>query len=328
LKRCLPFLLLLPSCSSAIQRTLHTPPRPLSITTVVVHPIKFTGESLPDWRAHEVESRLVATCVETVGDRLSFFGPAEIEVGNWAETSWMGSDAVAVLAHEGVRADQALILRAEVEKRVATQVHESEDAKGRRGAWSAEETTWLARVELIHPSSEHVLAELAGRTSVDQLAHSGPEDEFDPAPAMTRLLVRLASEAMAEVRPFVSRQVDGRSAPSSAVVLAQSPAGIASDPDLEVAKLDPLSAELWLLNRARFLNPSISDREAARLARLGPGLWVLGAPAGAPIRAGDLVIEVDGAPPLRQILARKRLTFAPVPVRVLRGGVEIDANVP
>jgi hypothetical protein len=46
------------------------------------------------------------------------------------------------------------------------------------------------------------------------------------------------------------------------------------------------------------------------------------------VKAGDLIVSVEGSAPLRQVVARRRLAGVPVKVRVLRAGVEVDATVP
>jgi len=265
--------------------------------------------------------------VASFGDRLAFFGPTEVKVLKWEDdAAWVGSDAVALLVRSGIRPEQALVLRASVEKRVASQVQESHDPRGRtRGGWSTEETTWVGRVELLHPSSEALLAEVSGQVTVDPFAPPNGEEDFDPAPAMTHLLERLVEEALSSTSSSIAERP---TPPRLAVTFAQTPAAAAALPDPEVAKLDSLATEMWIENRARFLTPTLPERSVASVAKARPGLWVLVAPGGASVRPGDLVIEVDGAPPLREVLARKRIQGTPVPIRVQRGSIEIDAVIP
>lgn len=320
------FALFLTGCASGIQRTLHTPNDPLTITGVVMYSPHVSGEALPAWRAYELGERLVTAAVAAFGERLAFFGPTEVNVVRWEDdAAWVGSNAVAVLLRSGIRPEQALVLRPAIEKRVTGQLRESSDPRGRKRGWLTEETTWVARVEILHPSSGLELAELSGQVTVDPFAEPNGEEEFDPAPAMTHLLEQIVTEALSSVSSFF---VHRPPPPPTQVALAQTPAQAASLPDPAVARLDPLAAELWLQNRARFLTPTLSEREILMVAKARPGLWVLVAPRGASVRRGDVVIEVDGEPPLRQVLARRRLQGTPVPVRIDRGTVEIDAVIP
>lgn len=322
------FAVFLTGCASGIQRTLHTPSEPLTITGVVMYSPRVSGEDLPAWRAYELGERLVTAAVMAFGERLAFFGPTEVNVVRWEDdAAWLGSDAVAVLVRSGIRPDQALVLRPAIEKRVVSQFRESSDPRGRRmGAWSIDETTWVARIEILHPSSGHQLAELSGQVTVDPFAQPNGEEEFDPAPAMTHLIERMVTEALSSVSSFFAERPPPL---PPQVALAQTPAEPAATlAEPTAARLDPLAAELRLQNRARFLTPSLSEREVFMVAKARPGLWVRVAPSGASVQRGDVVIEVDGGPPLRQVLARRRLQGTPVPVRVERGAVEIDASIP
>jgi hypothetical protein len=325
-KRGLWLHLLLLSCAPGITRNLHPPKEKLSIAAVVIYPPRITGEEVPSWRTYELGERLVTKAVAALGERLVLFGPTEVKVLRWEDDAWVASDAIALLTHSGVAPHQALVLRPSAEKRVGSQLAEAHDAKGKkRGGWATEETTWVVRVELLHPSSGHELIEVQGQVTVDPFARPTGEEEFDPAPSMTHLVERLVVEGLTMVEPFVAPRTPP---PPLEVSFAQTPAGAAALPDPEVAKLDALGSELWIENRARFLTPTLSDRDAALVARSRSGLFVLDAPPTAAVKRGDVVIEVDGAAPLRQVLARKRLGFTPVPVRVQRGNLELDATVP
>lgn len=327
MKRGLWLTLLLVSCAGGIERHLHTPKEPLTFSAVVVYPPQLSGEEAPAWRTYELGERLVATAVDGAGQRVAFFGPTEVRVLRWSDdAAWVASDAVPLLIRSGIRPDQALVLRTTAEKRVASQHHEAQDARGRRRASVAtEEVTWVARVELLHPSSGQLVAEVAGQVTVDPFAPLTGEEEFDAAPTMTHLLERLLLEGLSLVRPF---EAGHPPAPPLKVAFAQTPAGTAALPDPTVAALDALGAQLWVENRARFLTPALPERVLGAVARARPGLWVLDAPTDGSLQPGDVVIEIDGAPPLRQVLARKRLTVTPVPVRIQRGALETDAWVP
>jgi hypothetical protein len=320
---------LLVGCSSSIRRQLREPPGALPIEAVVVYPVRITGTQTPDWRTWELNERLVGALVARGGDKLQLFGPAEFQVVRWEdEGAWVASNAVPLLVHSGVNPEKALVLRLNAERRVASQTQEARDAKGRARAGSAtEETTWVCTAELLHPSTRLTLAEFSAQVTVDPFAEPTAEDEFDPAAAMTHLLEQLAKEALDVATKYTEPH---QAPPSMDVTFAESPAMTASFPDPLVAKLDPLQAELWMQGRAKFLSPWLDDAQVSKLVKLGPGLWVVGAPASAGVQPGDLVVQVDGAAPQRQILARRRLAATPVQVKVRRGGngPEVDTTVP
>lgn len=322
-------LVLLVGCSSAVRRQVREPPGALPIAALVVYPVRLSGLEAPAWRTYELGQRLVTGAVAQAGERLAIFGPLEFEVTRWEdEGAWVASNAVPLLVRSGVNPEKALVLRVKAEKRVASLTQEARDAKGRaRAASATENTTWVCTAELLHPSSRLTLAELSAEVTVDPFAQAGPEDEFDPDAPMTHLAEQLTRDALELALKFAQAR---EAPPALAVTLAESPAFTASFPDPQVAALDPLAAELWLQNRARFLSPWLDDRQASKLVKLGPGLWVVAAPATAGVQPGDLIVEIDDSAPQRQILARRRLVATPVQVHVLRGGSgpKVETSVP
>lgn len=321
--------LVLSACSASIQRTIREPKEPLTVAAVVVYPVRFTGGTQPPWRTWELSERVISAGLMAAGSQLALFGPSEFQIKRWEdEGAWVASTAVPLLVKSGVLPERALVLRATAERRVGSQSQEARDAKGRARAGStSEETTWVCSVEVLHPSSGQVLAELTAQVTIDPFAEPGPEAEFDPDAPMTHLIERLTTEAFELALKYAVQREHPKDLP---VTLAESPAMTASFPDPEVAKLDPLGAELWLQNRARYLSPWLPDAQAGKLARLGVGLWVTATKGSAGVEPGDLLVQVDGLAPQAQILARKRLDLTPVSVRVRRGGTgaEVDTIIP
>jgi hypothetical protein len=321
-------VLLSVGCSGGgVLRTVTRPPSPLGLTAVVVYPVQVLGEAAPAWRTYELGERLTAAVVGAGGDRLAILGPTEFRVLRWEDDApWVASDALPALVRLGLKGEQAVVLKARLERRVGSLRQEARDPRGlARAASSTDDTRWVVRLELLHPASHTTLVELSGEVEVDPFAPPSPEDEYDPTPGGTRLLEQLAREA---VQAALANAQPGTLELHPLTRLAQTPAGAAALPDPQVARMDPLSVELWLQGRARYLNPGLSDRDTAAVARLGPGLYVLEAPRHARIRAGDLIVSIEGQAPLRQVLARRRLAGGHVPVRVRRAGVEVDASVP
>lgn len=299
---------------------------------MVVYPLRLSGISLPAWREYELGERLVGAALQAGGTHTAFIGPSELTVLDWDQhAAWNASDAVPLLLRGGLRPREALVLRMAVERRVQSEIQHAEDPLGRRRSASASEvTTWAARAELLHPSSEHLLAEVEAQVAVDPFAPPTGEEEFDPSPALTHLIERVAAEALALVRPFSVRRPER---PSVQLSLAQTPAMTRDLALLDtqgpgaISGMDALTAQLWLENRARFLTPTLSDREVRQVARGRRGLWVRAAPETGSLRRGDVLIEVDGEAPLAEVLTRKRLSGLLIPVRIARDAVEVDALV-
>lgn len=314
------------SCSSGITKVIRPPQGPLTVSAVVIPPVRIVGTDAAGWRRFELAQRLVQGGLREAGDRLAFFGPSEVQITRWEEPGWLGNTAVPLLARAAVPVDQAVMIRGTVEHRQASTMQEREDSRGRaRGGSANQETTWVATVELLHPSSRLVLGEFSGTVIIDPFAEPTGEEEFDPAPAMTRLLERLGKEALTVARKW---ELDRAAAKDSGLTLALTPAITAAQPDAAAAQPDALQAEIWMQARARFLSPWLTDGQAAKLARTAKGLSVIAAPGDASVQPGDLILSIDEQPPLPEVLARKRLTGVPVQVRVGRGGNERDAVIP
>jgi hypothetical protein len=313
-------------CSAAITRTIRPPESPITVSAVVITPVRITGAEAPGWRRFELAQRQVDVALRDCGDRLAFFGPGEVQISRWEEPGWLGNTAVPLLARAAIPVDQAVLIRTTVEQRLASSTQEREDAKGlRKGGVANQETTWLLTVELIHPSSRQTLAELSGKVVIDPFAEPTGEEEFDSAPPMTRLLESLTREALAIARRW---QVERPTPKDSGLTLALAPAITAAQADAAAAQPDALQAEIWMQGRARFLSPWLTDAQAAKLARMAPSLFVVAAPGGLSVQPGDLILSIDGQPPLPEVLARKRLSGVPVEVRVGRDGNERDAVIP
>lgn len=313
-------------CSAGITKTIRAPESPLRVGAVVITPVRITGTEAPGWRRFELAQRQVEVGLRDCGDRLAFFGPAEVQISRWEDLGWLGNTAVPALTRAAVPVDQAVLIRTTVEQRLASTTQEREDAKGlRKGGVASQETTWLLTLELIHPASRQILAELSGKVVIDPFAEPTGEEEYDAAPPMTRLLEALTREALLIARRW---QLERPAARDSGLTLALSPAITAAQPDAAAAQPDALQAEIWMQARARFLSPWLTDDQAAKLARTVPSMLVVAAPGGASVQPGDLILSIDGQPALPEVLARKRLTGVPVEVRVGRGGNERDAVIP
>jgi hypothetical protein len=211
--------------------------------------------------------------------------------------------------------------------------NEAADLKGKhKGGAMDEDTTWVARAEVVHPTTAQVLIEVSGQAHVDPFRDPEPDDDFDDASTMTHLVEKLTRRALKELRPLAA---DRTPAPMPDLRLALTPASLvgfrADDPSglLAVARLDAAQAELFLQNRTRMLTPTISDAQAQKLAHERTGMLVIGS-AGTPILSpGDFVETVDGKPAQPQALHRARWTTGGVTIRVRRpDGQALDLPFP
>jgi len=315
----------LAGCRTGFTRTVHAPSQPLVVSTVVVYPVRLTGTAPLGWREFELGQRLVDVGLARYGGQLAFFGPSEFQVSNWKLAAWTASTVVPMVIRSGRKPDEAVIVRATAEKRVASSAMERRDKDDlAKGGVVTEEVTWVCEVELVRPSTGEVLAEYQGEVKVDPFTPTG-EEEFDPDAPMTHLLekmtldaLKLAAKALPDGAPDVA---------PAPVTLAMSPAVTAAQPDTGLQAMDALAAEVWVQNRARFLTPALPEAQLTTVARLPLGLLVLDAKDGTGVLPGDVIVRVDEAPPLPQVLARARLKGVPVPVTMKRGSSQVDALI-
>lgn len=314
------------SCHGGIARSLKAPATPLTVSTVVVYPVRLTGTQPLAWREFELGQRLVGVGLAKYGGRLAFFGPSEFQVSRWNEAAWTASTVVPQLIRGGRKPNETLVLRTTAEKRVANSAMERRDADDlAKGGIVTEEVTWVCSLELVRPSTGEVLGEFTGQLTVDPFTPTG-EEEFDPDAPMTHLLERMTLEALKWAAKALPDDAPDLDAPP--VTLAMSPAVTAAQADTGLSAMDALAAEVWVQNRARFLTPTLPEDQVSTVSRLPLGLLVLAAGAGAGVQPGDVILRVDEAAPLPQVLYRKRLRGGGVPVTVKRGGAELDALIP
>lgn len=299
---------------SGLSRVVKAPPQPLQVTTVFVYPVAITGMEKTPSRVFELSQRTLDRAVKDGGDRLAFYGPTEFKVMKpEVDNAWVASDAIPVLVKSGSRPDQGAVLRVTVERRVASSSTQAESLKGQaRGGSSNEETTWLVRAEVLHPSSTTTLIEVSGQVTVDPFAVPPPEAEWDPAPQLTVLLDSIVSAAVRHAAEHAANRPVG---PASPIVVAATPASMQWMGGVD-DNADALQREIAQQNRARLLAPSATELQAATLAKGLPGIGVL--VGDGKLQAGDVVLTVDQSPALPHMLARVRFKGAPAELEVKR----------
>lgn len=306
---------LLTACSG-ISRVVKAPPQPLQLTTVFVYPVTLNGMPPSPARVFELSQRAIDRAVKESGDRLAFYGPTEFKVMKpELDNAWVATDAIPLLVRSGSRPDQGAVLRLVVERRVASSSTQTESAKGQpKGSASNEETTWIVRAELLHPTTTTTLIEVTGQVTVDPFATPPPEAEWDPAPQLTTLIETITTVAAKHARDHAA---DRPVAEASQAVLAITPAAEAWFPGgAGDADPDPLQREIQLQNKARLLAPTATEAQAATLSKAAPGTAVL--TGDGKLQPGDVVLKVDQVPALPHVLARVRFKGAPAELEVKR----------
>jgi hypothetical protein len=291
------------------------------VSAIVMYPFGFRWPE-PAYRSFELSHRLLALAIDQAGDSVLLLGPPELKVYRPEDNGWASNNAAALLPALRLQPEQAILLRPWAERRIASSRQELFDARGRPvGSGAAQETTYIGHVEVIHPSTQAVLLELAEEARVDPFAPRA-EDEADPTPELTRLMLALTGRALEALRgrlqpPGKPRDFGLTCAFNPQAILTYSEEG---RPSLEaiLAQADPLEAEILRVARVRFANPGISDAQASLLSRLPGGLYVRRLPPASPLQAGDLITAIAGEPALPQTLQRARFSEGPVPLRVRR----------
>ena len=308
------------ACQSKFQKTLLVP-ADLGVSAVFVYPFAFRWQE-PAYRSFELSQRLVAVAIRRRGDAAMVFGPSEFKVYRLDDANpWAASNAIALLPPLRIRPERAIVLRPSAERRVLASEKELVNPAGKKaGATRSREVTYLGRVELLHPSSHQVIAEVSGQAAADPFAQIA--DEADPTAELTQLMEALTAEALDLIDNHFSPPAPSKRWPWVVAFNPQqalSPAEEGrSSLEVELARLDPLQADSLRLSRVRFANPGLTDSLAAQLTRLPGGLWITSAPPGDALKTGDLMTSIDGAPALPQVLQRAQFQESPVRARVRR----------
>jgi hypothetical protein len=313
-------------------------PEGFQIAAAVVYPFGFKWEA-PAFRSFEVAQRLIDVALAENGDRLAYFGPSEFKVIQFDENQgWVASTALPVLLKNGFKAEQAVVLRPWAEKRVNESKNEAQDKGGvTRAAGASQLTQYIAHIEVLYPSSGKVLIDFSTEFTVDPFEAAAraakQEIDADPDPELTEALEGLMHDAVLTLNKYVVPRERPTELPYT---LAVTPAealrysvGTELEARLENSTRDAADSAVFLQSRAMFANPRLPAEIAAKLVKLPPGIYVVAAPPGAPLNAGDLILGVEGKSALPQVLARARLSGTPPQLKVRRGaGGEEDVYLP
>lgn len=323
------FLVALCACGS-VKLTVKEPKEQLQLTGAFMYPFGFRWEE-PAYRSFELSQRLLDSALEVGGDQLSFWGPDEFKVMKPEDDgAWVASTALALLTSTASRPDQGIVIRPWAERRVSSSTQEAQDAKGRaRGGSNSEQTEYIGHVEIIHPSTHEVLVEAEDHVFVDPFAEPTADADFDPAPQLTHLMERLVRAAVKKAAGWAAKREVMKLPP---LHLAMTPTASvrwadATRPpaDLELVKMDSASLDIFMQSRTRFLNPTLTDAQAAKLARLPIGLYVV-PPVDDPrwnVSEGDVLTYIEEEKAEPQVWSRLKFASAPAQVKVRKPSNEV-----
>jgi hypothetical protein len=271
----------------------------VTLSAVVLCPVRATGGG--DTAA--LGDRVTAVTLQAVAGQALVWAGREVQLLHPERRDWTATSAVPLLRAAGVRPEDAVVLQPRVETAQSSSQQEVRGG-GTAAVGAAEELRWRATVEILQPSTGRVLVETSAEARTDPFAGGGTDAAASQPGAV---LEHATTEALA--------QLAGRWTPP------RPPRG----PVLEswtVVSVDDghlgrgLDAEVQRLERLQTANPGLDESEAARLARLPPGVLIRRAPLGFRLQPQDLVLSIDAIPANAAALARARFGTSPVALEV------------
>ncbi len=271
----------------------------VKFAAVVLEPVRGTGGE--DLSA--LGQRLTAVTLQAVGGEALVWAGTEVQLLHPERRDWTALTAVPLLRAAAIRPEQTLVVQARVESGQAASQQEVRGAGG-AAVGAAAELHWRATVEVLQPSTGQVLVETFAEARSDPFARGGTEAAArEPA----AVLERAVSEALAPLRGSWAAPRP----PHGPVLLTWTVVAVP-----EGRLLHGLDAEVQRLELLQTANPGLDEEEAARLARLPPGVLVRESPLGFRLRAMDVVLSIDGVPANAAALARCRFATTPTVLEV------------
>jgi hypothetical protein len=271
----------------------------LKVAAVVLEPVRGIGVG----ETSALGQRLLALTLDAVSGEALVWAGAEIQVLHPERRDWSANAAVPLLRAADVRPEQTVVVQARVVSGEASSQQEVQGAAG-SAVGAAAELHFRATVEILQPSTGRVLVETSAQSHTDAFS-SGATDAATTQPAV--VLERAATEALGRLRGSWAPP----RAPKGPVLLTWT---VVPAPEGRLSH--GLDAEVQRLALLQIANPGLSEEEAARLARLPPGVLVRESPLGFRLRAEDLVLSIDASPANAAALARCRYATSPTSLEV------------
>ena len=270
------------ACSTAPTRHTESVPD-LRVSALVVEQLRGSGGVSAD-EVLALSARVGLRAVSSASGRALVWGPAEIHPLHPERTDWTATDALGSIKAAGVAPGEVLLVRARLDRTSAEGRQEVAGRGGGAGVGSSAEWIDRVRIELVHPSSGHIVVESSSEVRVDPFRTDGD----GPGPLLDKVL----DDALAGL--------EGKwgSAPQPAMdawrLLGPTPGALG------------LEGEVRRLAQLRMANPGLGEDEAARLMRRPPGVFIRAAEITTRLHAGDVVTAIDGSPASPESLDRAR----------------------
>ena len=270
------------ACSTAPTRHTESVPD-LRVSALVVEQLRGSGGVSAD-EVLALSARVGLRAVSSASGRALVWGPAEIHPLHPERTDWTATDALGSIKAAGVAPGEVLLVRARLDRTSAEGRQEVAGRGGGAGVGSSAEWIDRVRIELIHPSSGHIVVESSSEVRVDPFRTDGD----GPGPLLDKVL----DDALAGLEGKWGRAP--RPAMDAWRLLGPTPGALG------------LEGEVRRLAQLRMANPGLGEDEAARLMRRPPGVFIRAAEITTRLHAGDVVTAIDGAPASPESLDRAR----------------------
>ena len=298
-------------CSSSIKKNIR-PNLSLDAKAIFFYPFGFRWEE-PTYRSIDFSQRLLNNELARYENKALFFGPAEFRVYRPEDDhAWAASNAVSLMPAYNLLPSQAVVIRPWAERRTQSGEKELADSKGRGlGRIVHEEALYLGHVEVLHPTSGEILAEMTGEVKIDPFSKPADEVTSDPLPDLTRLMETLVHEALSTL--------EGNFHPLSKVRRISLRYAYNPETPPEIARSDAIEQEILRSNEIQFSNPKLDTRQLAKLDRLPAGLVITEPSEMGRLKEGDVITGIEGQRALPQTAQRAQYIPHPrIPITVRR----------
>ena len=231
-----------------------------------------------------LSARVGLRTVSTASGRALVWGPGEIHPLHPERTDWTATDALGSIKASGISPTEVLLVRTRLDRTSAEGRQEVAGRGGGAGVGSSAEWIDRVRIELVHPSSGHIVVESSSEVRVDPFRTDGD----GPGPLLDKVL----DDALAGLEGKWGRAP--RPAMDAWRLLGPTPGALGLD------------GEVRRLAQLRMANPGLGEDEAARLMRRPPGVFIRAAEITTRLHAGDVVTAIDGSPASPESLDRAR----------------------
>ncbi len=308
------------------------PPAALPVRLALVGSVALRWDE-PSALLSFVRAQDVASAIAERG-QLAVLGPGQLGPGaDGAAEELDTADLHRVALRQGLKLEELLVFKPWAERRVARSAARLTDAKGKAaGSAAAAEVTLVAHLEVLHPATHALLVEVQVEGQGDPLAEHSP---LDAQPELAALLREATQTALEQLGPLLRlpEPLDLGLATAPGAGPAMAFAGRTQRSLREVLHgQDELAQDLAVENALALWAADLEGLESRSLRRAPVSLLVReasGRAAEAGLRAGDLILGINGLPASRpyDLLTALRLTAAPLKLSVRRGPAALSLTL-